>query len=94
MARINLRPGDSGDLTVTFAGDTIQEAITFQNNGTLTVSTTGCSIYPFLNGVELNKVVHGQPARTFAVLRNQTYDVNVVGTTDAQPSGVVHYSFA
>lgn len=96
MARINLRPGDSGDLPVTFAGDTIQQAVTFQNAGTITLSTTGCSVYvtDVATGKDIAKIISGRAPIPIVVARNQLLDVLVAGTTAAAPSGVIHYSFA
>lgn len=95
MPRINLKSGDHGDLPVTFAGNTIQQAVTFQHAGTLTLSTTSCHVYIFIDGSDAGqiKVVDGASPKSFAVTTGQTYDVEVAGTTDAQPSGVIHYSF-
>jgi hypothetical protein len=96
VPRVNLGPGDHGDLPVTFAGNTIQQAVTFKNAGTLTLSTTGCHVYIFVDGSDVGqiKVVDGFPPKSFAVVTGQNYDVLVAGTTDAQPSGTIHYSFA
>jgi hypothetical protein len=98
MPRVNLDFGDSGDLPVTFAGDTIQQAATFKRTGVLTLSTTGCHVYIFdpaiSSTIERAKIVDGAAPRLFPVTASQNYDVRVAGTSDAQPSGVIHYSFA
>ena len=96
MARINLHSGDAGDLPVTFQGGTRQQAVTFANSGVLTLSTTDCHVYVYDGdtGVELTKVANGTPPQNFTVNAGQNYDVMVVGTTAAKPSGVIHYSFA
>jgi hypothetical protein len=92
MARIQIRIGDSGDVPVTFAGDTIQQLITCRDNGTVTVTTSNCSLYPFLNGVPLAKCPRDS-TRSYLVQAGQTFDVQVTGTTDANPNGNVHYDY-
>jgi hypothetical protein len=98
VPRINLHAGDSGDLPVTFAGDAIQQAVTFTKTGVLTLSTTGCHIYIYdttnVPALEVAKVVNGAAPRSFDVLNGHNYDVIVAGTTNAQTSGVIHYAFA
>lgn len=91
MARFQVRSGDSGDVPVTFEGGTVQEFVVFRDTGTITVTTTACSLYAYLNGIEFAKVPRDS-TRAYAVQNGMTFDVIVTGTTDAQPSGSVHYS--
>lgn len=93
MARIQVRLGDSGDIPLSFAGNTIQEAVLFRDTGTITVSPTDCHIYVFVDGLEFTKIPNGTTAQ-FPVANGTLFDVVVAGTTDAQPNGSIHYSFA
>lgn len=98
MATINIRPGDSGTLPVAFLGNVKQDAWTARNSGTLTVTTHGCALYLFdasdpQNLVEMRKFLRDTTS-SVALVAGHPYQVIVVGTTDAQPSGTVDWSFA
>jgi hypothetical protein len=98
MATINIRPGDSGTLTAAFLGNVKQDAWTPRNSGTLTVITRGCGFYLFdasdpQNLVELRKLLRDTTS-SVALVAGHPYLVLVIGTTDAQPSGTVDWSFA
>lgn len=92
MPRVQVRRGDSGDLPLTFQGSTIQQAVLFRDAGTATISPTDCHVYVYLDGVEFSKIVNGSTV-SFPVAAGTLFDVVVAGTTDAQPSGSIHYSF-
>lgn len=93
MARRQIRLGDSDDIPVTFQGDAVQEFVVFRDTGTVTVTTTDCSLYAFVDGVQFTKVPRNT-TRSYPIQAGSTFDVQVAGTTDAQPNGSVHYSFA
>lgn len=94
MPTVNLRPGDSGTVQVTFQGDTWQQFVTPRNAGTITLSPVDCSVYVQdpVSGDDLAKVVHGT-TQSFPLVAQRDYLVKVAGTTDAQPNGHVDYGF-
>jgi hypothetical protein len=93
MPRLTVRLGDPDrDVPVTFDAGNVQQFVAIGDNGTITLTTTNCSIYAYLNGVEFAKVPRDS-TRSYPVLKGQTFDVLVTGTTDANPTGNVHYSF-
>lgn len=88
MPRINLKPGDSGTVTVDFAGDVWQDFVTFTKDCLLTLSPHGVSAYvqDRVSGNEY-KFVDGT-TETWSVIGQRSYDVKVTG------SGTVDYSVA
>jgi hypothetical protein len=91
MARFQIRLGDSGDVPVSYQSSVVQQFVTIRDTGTMTVTTSNCSVYAFLNGVEYTKVPRNSTL-IFPVQGGMTLDVQVAGTTVEQPNGNIHYS--
>lgn len=96
MPTINIRPGDSGTIPVHFQDSDFQQFVTPRNSGTLTLTTTNCSLYIYDGATdpptELIKAVNGVQ-RSIILVADHPYMVQVAGTTDANPNGSVAWSF-
>lgn len=92
MARLNLRPGQSGTVTIPFIGDSYQDGFTFQRNCTLTLTAHSCHVY--IQGPGVAVKARAEIPVTFAVQSGITYDVEATsgeGTGGDGTGGTLDY---
>lgn len=96
MPTINIKPGDTGTVPVSFSGGNLQEFVTPRNDGTFTMTPTNCQLYIYDAATnpptELQKVLRDR-STAIPVTGGHPYMVLVVGTTDAQPTGSIAWRF-